>query len=71
MITDDLMLSLLMVAALALIGGAIVRWRREGFVRQVWLMLAAAAVMLANVAIWAIPGDDMNAPHTSAASASG
>jgi hypothetical protein len=62
LITDDLMLSLLMAAALALIVGAIVRWRREGAGRQVWLMLAAAAVMLANVAIWAIPGDDVNAP---------
>ncbi|HEY7805847.1 MAG TPA: hypothetical protein VIC34_01480 [Croceibacterium sp.] len=64
LITDDLMLSLLMLAAIALIVGAIVRWRREGFVRHVWLMLIAAAVMLANVAIWAIPGDDMNAPDT-------
>ena len=67
LITDDLMLSLLMVAALALIGGAIVRWRREGPGRQVWLMLAAAAVMLANVAIWSIPGDDMNAPNAASA----
>ena len=66
LITDDLMLSLLMVAALALITGAIVRWRKEGPGRQVWLMLAAAAVMLANVAIWAIPGDDMNAPDSTA-----
>jgi hypothetical protein len=69
LITNDLMLSLLMLAAIALIVGAIVRWRREGFVRHVWLMLIAAAVMLANVAIWAIPGDDMNAP--SAASGAG
>lgn len=55
MITDDWVLSLLMLAALALIAGAIVLWRRAGFVRQVWLMLLAAAVMLANVVIWAIP----------------
>lgn len=71
LITDDLMLSLLMLAALALIVGAIVLWRREGFVRQVWLMLAAAAVMLANVAIWAIPGGDLNAPSAVAASGGG
>jgi hypothetical protein len=58
---DDLVLSLLMLAALALIAGAIVRWRRQGFVKQVWLMLIAAAVMLANVAIWAIPGDEIGA----------
>jgi hypothetical protein len=69
LITNDLMLSLLMLAAIALIVGAIVRWRHEGFVRHVWLMLIAAAVMLANVAIWAIPGDDTNA--TDAASQGG
>jgi hypothetical protein len=52
---DDLVLSLLMLAALGLLVGAILLWRRQGFVRQVWLMLIAAAVMLANVVIWVIP----------------
>jgi uncharacterized membrane protein len=66
LITDDLMLSLLMLSAILLIVGAIVRWRRDGFVRHVWLMLLAAAVMLANVAIWAIPGDAINAPEAAA-----
>lgn len=53
---NDLALSLMMLAALALVAGAIVRWRREGFVTQIWLMLLAAAVLFANVAIWVIPG---------------
>ena len=66
LITNDLMLSLLMLAAIALIVGAIVRWRREGFVRHVWLMLIAAAVMLADVAIWVIPVHDADAPTATA-----
>jgi hypothetical protein len=58
----DLALSLLMLTALGLIGGAILRWRREGPGRNVWLMLVAAAVMLANVAIWVIPDSHGAAP---------
>lgn len=52
---QDAMLSLLMLCALALIGGAFVLWRRRGMSRNVWLMLVAAAVMLADLAIWVIP----------------
>jgi hypothetical protein len=52
---EDIALSLMMLVALALVVGAIARWRREGFVRHVWLMLLAAAVLIANVVIWAIP----------------
>jgi hypothetical protein len=63
----DLALSLLMLAALGLIGGAVLRWRREGPGRNVWLMLIAAAVMLANVAIWVSPGPDGAAPIDHAA----
>ena len=69
MISADLILSLLMLLAIALVVGAIARWRREGFVRQVWLMLIAAAVMLANVAIWALPGDVGNVPGAPASAA--
>ena len=50
----DFALSLTMLAALALSGGAIVLWRRgEG--RKALLMAAAALVALANVAIWSLP----------------
>jgi hypothetical protein len=59
---DDLALSLAMLAAVALIAGAIVQWRRGGASRQVWLMLLAAAVLLADVAIWVVPGGDGAAP---------
>jgi hypothetical protein len=51
----DLALSLLMLVALGLVAGAVIQWRRNGPSRNVWLMLVAALVMLANVAIWVIP----------------
>jgi len=63
----DLALSLLMLTALALIGAAIVQWRRNGPSRNMWLMLVAAAVMLANVAIWVIPDSHGAAPANRAA----
>ena len=50
----DLALSLTMLAAFALVGGAIVLWRR-GERRKARLMAAAALVALANVAIWSLP----------------
>jgi hypothetical protein len=68
---EDITLSLMMLAAFALIVGAIVRWRRDGFVRHVWLMLLAAAVLLANVAIWAVPMSGGASPADRAASGVG
>ena len=50
----DLALSLTMLAALALLGGAGVLWRRDDK-RKALLMAAAALVALANVAIWRLP----------------
>lgn len=58
----NLILSLLMVGAIAMIVAAIGVWRRGGARRQVWLMLIAAAVMLANVAILAVPLPDAATP---------
>jgi len=68
---EDVTLSLMMLAAFALVAGAIARWRRDGFVRPVWLMLLAAAVLLANVAIWAVPMEGGAAPADRAASGVG
>jgi hypothetical protein len=65
---DDMALSLLMLVATALIGGAVLQWRRSGPSRNVILMLVLAAIMLANVAIWIIPGPDGAAPIDRAAS---
>lgn len=50
----DLALSLTMLAALALLGGAAVLFRR-GEQRRALLMAIAGLVALANIAIWSIP----------------
>lgn len=50
----DFALSLTMLAAVALFGGAWVLWRR-GERRKGLLMAATALVALANVAIWSLP----------------
>ena len=53
----DTVLSIVMLAAIALLGGAFWLWRRQGLVKQVWLMIMLAVVMLVNVAIWTIPDE--------------
>ena len=52
----DTVLSILVVACLALLLGAYALGRRGGQRRQVVLMLVLAAVMAANIAIWVMPG---------------
>ncbi len=56
-----LVLSLLMLAGIALTVGAVLAWRRADRQRGV-LMALAAATMFANVAIWAVPGAGGSAP---------
>ena len=68
---DDLALSLLMLVALALIGGAAWQWRRSGPSRNLWLMLLLAAIVLANVAIWVVPGRNGEAPVNRASAGPG
>lgn len=50
----DTALSLLMLASLALLGGAAFLWRR-GERRRPALMVVLAAVMLGNLVIWTLP----------------
>ena len=47
-------LSAVMLAALALVAGAIYLWRREAR-KQAGLMLVLAMVMIVNVLIWTVP----------------
>ncbi len=55
-------LSILVLASIALLGGAFALWRRGGLRRQVTLMVVLALVAIANVAIWTIPDKHGNAP---------
>ena len=55
-------LSILMLAAIAMVAGAVILWRRRGATKQVWLMLVLAVVLAANVAIWVVPSEDGTAP---------
>jgi len=50
-------LSLAVLTAIALIGGAVYLWHSRGLRKQAILMIILAAVMAANVAIWTVPDD--------------
>jgi drug/metabolite transporter superfamily protein YnfA len=60
-------LSVMVLAAVALIGGAIFLWRRDGAKKQVWLMLLSGGVLIVNVLIWTVPDKDGTAPIDRAA----
>ena len=55
-------LSILVLAAIALLVGAFILWRKGGASRQVTLMVILAVVAIANIAIWTVPDADGNAP---------
>lgn len=55
-------LSIMVLAAFALVGGAIWLWRKGGSRKQIALMLLLAAVIAGNVAIWTLPGTSGHAP---------
>ena len=57
----DTVLSILVLAAIAMVLGAVAWWRR-GRRKQAALMLALAAVIAANVAIWVVPVGSGKAP---------
>lgn len=52
----DTVLSILVLASIAMLGGAFLLWRKGGPRKQIVLMVILAGVMAANVAIWSIPG---------------
>ena len=55
-------LSILMLATIAMVLGAVYLWRQRGTSKQIWLMLVLAVVLAANVAIWVVPSRDGTAP---------
>jgi drug/metabolite transporter superfamily protein YnfA len=50
-------LSLMVLTAIALVGGAWWLWRKRRAGRQALLMLGLAAIIAINVAIWAVPNE--------------
>lgn len=58
----DTVLSILVLAAVALVIGAAALWRRGGQAKQVWLMLLLAAIVVGNVLIWTVPDSTGKAP---------
>ncbi|MEM9501535.1 MAG: hypothetical protein AAF941_06780 [Pseudomonadota bacterium] len=51
----NIVLSIVMLAAFALVAGAIVLWRRTGAIKQPVLMVVLAAIAIGNVLIWTLP----------------
>ncbi|MFN3517729.1 MAG: hypothetical protein ACK4YM_11320, partial [Novosphingobium sp.] len=58
----DLVLSIVMLAALALLAGAIFLWRRTGEAKNPALMVLLALIALVNVLIWTVPSKSGQAP---------
>lgn len=58
----DIVLSIVMLAALALLAGAFVLWRRTGEVKNPALMVLLAVIAVINVLIWTVPTATGEAP---------
>lgn len=58
----EIVLSIVMLAAFALVAGAVVLWRRTGELRNPALMVLLALVALVNVLIWTLPTAGGEAP---------
>jgi hypothetical protein len=58
----DIVLSIVMLAALALLAGAFVLWRRTGQIKQPALMVLLALIAVINVLIWTVPTSGGEAP---------
>ena len=58
----DTVLSITVLAAILLVVGAFLMWRRTGNVKTALLMVLLAVVALVNVAIWVVPDAGGEAP---------
>ena len=58
----NFVLSIVMLAAFALLIGAFVYWRRGGGLKQVFLMVLLALIALVNIGIWTLPDASGEAP---------
>lgn len=58
----DTVLSILVLASIALVAGAAYLWIKRGERKRAGLMLVLALVMIVNVAIWTLPDSEGAAP---------
>ncbi|MBX7492443.1 hypothetical protein K3163_04395 [Qipengyuania sp. 1NDW9] len=58
----DTVLSIVVLAAVALFVGAFLLWKRTGNAKNALLMVLLGLIALGNVAIWTIPDADGEAP---------
>ena len=58
----DTVLSIVVLAAIALFAGAYLLWRRTRNAKNALLMVLLGLVALVNVAIWTVPTADGEAP---------
>jgi drug/metabolite transporter superfamily protein YnfA len=58
----ETVLSIVMLAALALVAGAFALWRRTGEAKNPALMVLLAVIAVINVLIWTLPGQGGEAP---------
>jgi drug/metabolite transporter superfamily protein YnfA len=58
----DIVLSIVMLAALALLAGAFALWRRTGEAKNPLLMVLLAVIAVINVLIWTLPSPGGKAP---------
>jgi drug/metabolite transporter superfamily protein YnfA len=58
----DIVLSIVMLAAIALVAGAFLLWRRTGEAKNPALMVLLAVIAVINVLIWTVPSEGGQAP---------
>jgi drug/metabolite transporter superfamily protein YnfA len=58
----NIVLSIMMLAAAALVAGAFALWRRTGEAKNPALMVLLAVIAVINVLIWTIPTQSGEAP---------
>ncbi|MBU7581235.1 MAG: hypothetical protein KAF27_12360 [Porphyrobacter sp.] len=58
----DIVLSIVMLAAIALVAGAFALWRRTGDAKNPALMVLLAVIAVINVLLWTLPSADGKAP---------
>lgn len=58
----NIVLGIVMLAAFALIVGAVLLWRRTGAIKQPALMVLLAVIAIANVMIWTLPDESGISP---------